>query len=209
MSASRKLAVSSLVGNVRKPDFGFDLVESYNDEERMCFDGLFFDRCRFKRASAHNSLHVVIQSACSLKFRRLVAKISTMNSAGNARSIPDGWHSVTPRIVVEQAEQLVDFVKLVFSAVGEYQSDRPAILNIGDSKIMISDAGVRQPMPAFLYVYVADADEIYRRAVQAGATPIEEPSDTPYGDRRGMVDDKWGNRWQIATYKKSEGRHDP
>ena len=51
-----------------------------------------------------------------------------------------------------------------------------------------------------IYVYVDDADEKYRRAVDAGATPLEEPSNMPYGDRRGMVEDWWGNLWQIATY---------
>ena len=71
---------------------------------------------------------------------------------------------------------------------------------IGDSMVMVSDAGIRHPMPAFLYVYVDDADAIYRRALHAGARSLEEPSDMPYGDRRGMVEDEWGNTWQIATY---------
>jgi uncharacterized glyoxalase superfamily protein PhnB/GNAT superfamily N-acetyltransferase len=113
---------------------------------------------------------------------------------------PDGWRSVTPRIVVHGAQQLVEFLEQVFGATGDYQPDRPAVMNIGDSKVMISDAGVRNPMPAFLYVYVERADETYRRALQAGAVSVEEPTDTPYGDRRGMVVDPWGNTWQIATW---------
>jgi uncharacterized glyoxalase superfamily protein PhnB len=76
----------------------------------------------------------------------------------------------------------------------------PAILNIGDSIVMVSEAGVRDPCPAFLYVYVDDTDETYQRAVAAGARSLEEPSDLPYGDRRGMVEDEWGNTWQIATH---------
>jgi PhnB protein len=60
---------------------------------------------------------------------------------------------------------------------------------------------VRHPTTSFLYVYVPDTDEIYRRALQAGARSLEEPSDMPYGDRRAMVEDRWGNTWQIATYK--------
>jgi uncharacterized glyoxalase superfamily protein PhnB len=56
-------------------------------------------------------------------------------------------------------------------------------------------------VPAFLYVYVDDADDVYLRALRAGATSLEEPSDTPYGDRRGMVQDRWGNTWQIATHQ--------
>lgn len=115
--------------------------------------------------------------------------------------MPAGWHTVTPRIVLHQAQQLVEFVKHVFRATGEYRSDRPVTLSIGDSIIMISDAGAREPMVAFLYVYVADADETYRRAIESGAISLEEPTNTPYGDRRGMVKDGWGNTWQIATYK--------
>lgn len=113
---------------------------------------------------------------------------------------PEGWRTITPRIVAHEARQLVEFIKRVFDATGEYRTDMPAVLTIGDSAIMISDAGVREPMAAFLYVYVSDADEIYQRAMQAGARSLEEPTDTPYGDRRAMVEDKWGNTWQIATY---------
>ena len=113
---------------------------------------------------------------------------------------PDGWHTVTPRIVVHGAQQLVQFVKQVFGATGDYSPDRPAVINIGDSIVMISDAGTRKPAPAFLYVYVKDADRTYLRALEAGARSLEEPSDVPYGDRRGMVEDGWGNTWQIATH---------
>jgi uncharacterized glyoxalase superfamily protein PhnB len=54
-------------------------------------------------------------------------------------------------------------------------------------------------MAAFLYVYVTDADATFERAVAAGAATLEEPLDTPDGDRRAMVRDSWGNTWQIAT----------
>ncbi len=111
------------------------------------------------------------------------------------------FHTVTPRIVARDAQQLVEFIKHVFDATGDYSADRPAVITIGDSNIMISDVGVRNATPAFLYVYVADADATYRRAIKAGARSVEEPADTPYGDRRGMVEDRWGNTWQIATDK--------
>jgi PhnB protein len=67
---------------------------------------------------------------------------------------------------------------------------------------MVSNVGLREPMPAFLYVYVDDIDATYRRALDAGAMSLEEPQDLPYGDRRGMVKDRWGNIWQIATHKR-------
>ena len=113
---------------------------------------------------------------------------------------PDSWPTVVPRIVAQDAQQVVEFVKHVFGATGDYQPDRPAVLSIGDSKIMISDAGVRDATSAFLYVYVPDTDTTYRRAIEAGARSLEEPWDLPYGDRRGMVEDRWGNVWQIATH---------
>lgn len=114
--------------------------------------------------------------------------------------IPEGWHTVTPRIVAHDAKRFVGFLKHVFGATGEYRQDRPAEVRIGDSVIMVSDAGIRSPMAAFLYVYVKDTDATYLRALEIGATSLEEPFNTPYGDRRCMVEDKWGNTWQIATH---------
>jgi len=116
-----------------------------------------------------------------------------------SNSIPDGWHTVTPRLVVSDAAQLVHFLKQVFGASGEFQSERPSVIKIGDSLIMISSAGPREAMTSFLYVYVNDVDETQRLAVDAGAKSLEEPWDTPYGDRRGMIQDPWGNIWQIAA----------
>ncbi len=118
-----------------------------------------------------------------------------------ARYVPDGWHTVTPRIVVDQPESLVDFIKTVFGATGTYQPDRPAELRIGESVLMVSGASARAVMPAFLYVYVEDTDATYRRALEAGATSIEDPRETHYGDRRAMIRDAWGNTWQIATHR--------
>jgi PhnB protein len=127
-----------------------------------------------------------------------------MKETGNhSRFTPEGWHTVTPRIVVHTASAMVEFLKHVFGATGDYRSDQPSVMAIGDSMIMISDAGIRKPTPSFLYVYVEDTDETFRRALQAGASSLEDPSDMPYGDRRGMVEDRWGNIWQIATYRDS------
>jgi uncharacterized glyoxalase superfamily protein PhnB len=116
-----------------------------------------------------------------------------------AKPAPDGWHTVTPRIVTRDAAALVEFLKKVFDAHGDFRADVPSVIEIGDSRIMISGAEFRDVMTAFLYVYVDDADATYRRALGAGAVSLEEPRDLPYGDRRGMVKDRWGNVWQIAT----------
>jgi uncharacterized glyoxalase superfamily protein PhnB len=114
--------------------------------------------------------------------------------------VPQGWQTVTPRIVVEAPEDLVCFLRTVFDATGDYHAERPTELRIGESMLMISGSSDRDVMPAFLYVYVEDTDATYRRAVDAGATSIEDPRETPYGDRRAMIRDSWGNTWQIATH---------
>ena len=121
--------------------------------------------------------------------------------ANRTEFTPQGWRTVTPRIVARESQGLIEFVKSVFGAIGDYRQDMPTVIKIGDSMIMISEAGVRDPVPAFLYVYVPDTDETYRRALHAGAQSLEEPADMPYGDRRAMVVDNWGNTWQIATHK--------
>jgi PhnB protein len=111
---------------------------------------------------------------------------------------PSGYHSVTPRMVVADVAGVVGFLRTVFGATGELQAGRPAEMRIGDSLVMVSQAGEREPFPAFLYVYVDDADRAYDRAVAAGAVSLEAPLDTPYGDRRAMVSDHWGNTFQLA-----------
>jgi PhnB protein len=118
-----------------------------------------------------------------------------------SKSIPPGWHSVTPRLVVQDPVKLVEFLKKTFEARGEFTADAPSLMRIGDSIVMVSGAGPRDPLPAFLYVYVDDIDATYRRALKGGAVSLEVPKDLAYGDRRAMVRDPWGNHWQIATHK--------
>ena len=120
-----------------------------------------------------------------------------------AKFQPDGWHTVTPRIVARDAENLVAFIKTVFHAQGTFRQGLPAEIRIGDSVVMISGSdGLRDPAPAFLYVYVEDTDSTYQRAIAANAISLEVPTDLPYGDRRAMVRDPWGNTWQIATHQR-------
>jgi len=115
---------------------------------------------------------------------------------------PDGWHTVTPRIVVADPANLITFLRAVFNAQGELRPGLPAEMRIGDSVIMVSGGdNLRDPMSAFLYVYVDDTDSTYRRAIAANATSLEGPADMPYGDRRAMIRDRWGNVWQIATHE--------
>ena len=115
------------------------------------------------------------------------------------KAVPEGWHNVTPRLFVHEAPKLVDFLKHAFGAAGTFRTDGPSEIRIGDSIVMVGEVGVREAMSSFLYL--EDTDAAYRRALEAGATVIEEPSDMFYGDRRATVRDPFGNIWQIATRK--------
>jgi len=106
---------------------------------------------------------------------------------------PDGWHTVTPRIITSKPDELVRFVKEVFDGQGEFRTNRPTAIRVSDSMIVISNGdGLREPVSSFLYVHVEDVDDTYRRTVGAGAESLEIPSDLLYGDRRAMVKDLWG-----------------
>jgi hypothetical protein len=69
------------------------------------------------------------------------------DSVTDRRFTPDGWHTVTPRIVVEDARRFIGFLVQVFGVTGEFQETRPSVVWLGDSAIMVSDTGVRRPMP--------------------------------------------------------------
>ena len=126
---------------------------------------------------------------------------------GTVKPIPEGYHTVTPYLVVQEAAQLIDFVKQVFGATETFRGTGSAggihaEVRIGDSMVMIGGGGAwsGEPSPAMLYLYMDDADSIYQRALQAGATSITEPADQPYGDRLAGVKDPFGNVWYIATH---------
>ena len=121
-------------------------------------------------------------------------------------SIPKGYHSLTPYLTVEGADKLVQFMKTAFDAQEVECTTRfdgtiaNVVLKIGDSMVMAAEAiGRWTPMPAGLYFYVPDVDEIYRRALAAGGESLMEPADQFYGDRNAGVRDVAGNFWWIAT----------
>ena len=124
------------------------------------------------------------------------------------KSIPDGYHTVTPYLTVQGAAKLIEFLKQAFAAQETERITQPdgtighAEVRIGDSVVMMTDsAGERKPMPSGIYLYVNDTDAVYKRALQSGATSIMEPADQFYGDRSAGVQDPCGNQWWIATHK--------
>jgi uncharacterized glyoxalase superfamily protein PhnB len=111
-------------------------------------------------------------------------------------------HSVTPRLFCDDPQGLVEFLRHVFAASGDLPEGRPAEMQIGDSMVMVSATGPRAATRACLYVYVDDVGAAFGRALDAGATCVEEPAETPWGDRRAIVTDPYGNDWQIASCHK-------
>lgn len=122
-------------------------------------------------------------------------------------AIPDGYHTVTPYLVAQGADELLTFVKRAFDAEETVRIPGPdgsvvhAEVQIGDSRLMLGEANAQfPPMPASIYLYVEDCDAIYRQAVEAGATSLEEPTTKFFGDRLANVRDQFGNIWNLATH---------
>jgi PhnB protein len=121
--------------------------------------------------------------------------------------VPEGYHTVTPYLVVADGEGLLTFLQNAFQAEVLSRALRPdgAIANaevrIGDSMLMVAQAREPwKPMPAGFYLYVPDTDAVYQAALAAGGVSTLEPSDQFYGDRNAGVQDPWGNNWWIATH---------
>ena len=124
-----------------------------------------------------------------------------------AQPIPEGHHTVTPYLVVDGADQLIRFVQQSFGGEEVVRMENPdgsimhAMVRVGNSNVMLSDASEEyKPIPTMLHLYVEDADVVYERALQAGASSLRAPTDEFYGDRMGAVLDPLGNQWWIATH---------
>lgn len=122
---------------------------------------------------------------------------------------PQGLFSVNPYLHPQRAEPLITFLKRAFGAEEMIKYVSPdgvvnhAALRVGDSVIEMGEAhGKYETMPAMFYVYVPNMEDVYRRAVAAGAVSFQEPTDQPYGDRNAAVRDNFGNKWYIATHVK-------
>ncbi len=127
--------------------------------------------------------------------------------------IPAGLRPVTPFLHPVGAPALINFMKEAFGAEEVSREQSPegmihhAMVRIGDSMIEMGEAHgeLAQPMPPALYMYVADLDATYERALKAGATSLQEPTVQGYGDRTAWVKDNWGNIWYLAAPVPSNG----
>ena len=115
---------------------------------------------------------------------------------------PPDWPSLALRLFAADPQALADFIRTAFGAQVDAPPHRPATVRLDGSVILVSDGGgVRKAMPACVHLYVPDADAAYLSAIEAGARPVEAPADMLYGDRRATVEDRWGNLWQLATWR--------
>ena len=132
------------------------------------------------------------------------------------KPIPDGYHTVTPYLIIKGAGDAIEFYQKAFGATELFRLSMPggkighAEIKIGDSPIMLADEfpemGYKSPQalggsPVSLMIYVTDVDTIFNQAVAAGATVKEAVSDKFYGDRMGTVTDPFGHIWHVATHK--------
>jgi uncharacterized glyoxalase superfamily protein PhnB len=139
--------------------------------------------------------------------------------------IPEGFHTITPHLVFDDAAQAIDWYKTALGAqeksraVGADGKIMHADLQIGNSRIMLNDAmgGGRSAKsigasPVSFWVYVSDCDTLFNRAVQAGGTvapgPMGQMMDQFWGDRSGTFADPFGYQWTIATRKEELSREE-
>ncbi len=130
------------------------------------------------------------------------------------KPIPEGYHSVTPYLIVKDAARAIDFYKQALGATEIMRFPGPgntvahAEIQIGDSRIMLADESkdykAPQPgssNPVSLMVYVPDVDKVFNQAVSSGAKSVRAVEDQFYGDRLGTLVDPFGHVWSIATHK--------
>ena len=133
----------------------------------------------------------------------------------DVKPIPDGYHSLTPYLVVDGAAQAIEYYKNAFGAVELFRMEHEgkvghAEMKIGDSPFMLADEcaerGYTGPKahngtPVSLMIYVEDVDTVYPQAIAAGGTELKPLENQFYGDRSGTLTDPFGHVWTVATHK--------
>ena len=135
----------------------------------------------------------------------------------NTKPIPEGYHSITPALIVKDGKEAIDFYKKAFGAEERYRMEAPngklghAELKIGDSVFMLADEFPEMKClspksiggsPVSMYLYVADVDTVFNRAVSAGSKALDPVKDQFWGDRHGRLEDPFGHVWSISTHQK-------
>ena len=131
------------------------------------------------------------------------------------KPVPDGFHAVTPHLILDDAAKALDFYQRALGARELFRMPGPdgrimhAEMQIGDSRVLLADeqpemggqsARTLKGSPVSLFIYTEDADALYQQALAAGATSKVPPTDMFWGDRWCNVVDPFGHDWQIATH---------
>jgi PhnB protein len=132
------------------------------------------------------------------------------------KPIPDGYHSVTPYLIINGAADGIEYYKKAFGATELFRMPAPegrighAEIKIGDSPIMLADEfpemGYKSPQslggsPVSIMIYVEDVDTVFNQAIAAGGKEQRPVKDQFYGDRMGTLEDPYGHVWHVATHK--------
>lgn len=135
--------------------------------------------------------------------------------ANTAKPIPDGYHSVTPYLIINGAADAIEFYKKAFGATELFRMAQPdgkighAEIKIGDSPIMLADEFPEMKYlgpkslggsPVSILIYVEDVDTVFKRAIEAGAEEQKAVEDKFYGDRMGSLVDPFGHVWHVGTH---------
>ena len=122
------------------------------------------------------------------------------------KPIPDGFRAITPYLFAQGASRLIEFISAAFEGKLIFQQKRPdgaimhATMQIGDSMLMLADPTRFGPMPASIYLYVADCDSVYHAALHSGGVSVFPLMTLPSGERYGGIKDPCGNIWWVATH---------
>jgi PhnB protein len=132
----------------------------------------------------------------------------------NVKPIPDGYHSVTPYMIIKGAAAAIEYYRNAFGATELFRMEHEgkvghAEIKIGDSPIMLADEHPEMNAfspktvggtPVSLMIYVEDVDSIFKRAIELGGTQMKPVQDQFYGDRSGTLTDPFGHVWTVATH---------
>ena len=133
----------------------------------------------------------------------------------DVKPIPEGYHSITPYLIIDGAAEALEYYKKAFGAIEIFRMDHEgkvghAEMKIGDSMFMLGDEqpqmGYKGPKslggsPVGLMIYVEDVDTTFKQALEAGGTETKPLQDQFYGDRSGTLTDPFGHVWTVATHK--------
>lgn len=176
-------------------------------------DQPYGDRVGGAKDSFGNTWYIATrkESVSPEEVQRRTDEMSRQQSSASAPApvefIREGFHTITPYLIISGAARWIDFVKQAFGAEEHFRAKRPgeedvimhAEVKIGDSMVELADANPDYPaMPCTLLLRVDDPDAVYDRALQAGATVMQPITDAPYGSRGGTVLDVAGNRLHIS-----------